>query len=558
MIHSDKETAQLTVQAAMTHGIKHVVISPGSRNAPLIIEWNAYPEIEKYKIVDERSAGFFALGLSQYLKEPVALVCTSGTALLNYYPAITEAFYSNIPLAVLSADRPESLIDIGDGQTIRQKNVYQNHIAFSCHLNENNSLENEKVLKEALSILKSKQAPIHINIPFSEPLYEKIENALVTYNPKETNEKESLLDEQPWSESELEHYAHVWNQSKRKMVLVGLHEPDDMLYTQLKHFLKDPSVVVLTETTSNMYHEEFFNHIDRLIFPWSQEEFDRLKPEILITIGGQIVSKKIKALLRKSPPKHHWHIDKFWELNTFHVLTKYFDISPQLFFSQFFFLTEVQESEYFNNFKAIEQKRKISHTEYLKHLPFSDLKVYELIESKIPAHYHIQFSNSAAIRYAQFFKWGKAKAIRCNRGASGIDGSTSTAVGYAVKNNQPTLLITGDLSFFYDSNAFWNSHISKNFKVIIINNGGGGIFRFIPGPTSTNALDFFETPHNLTAKAICQQYELQYFKAQDIRELHTILSEFFSFENQPCVLEIFTPQEKNADALKEYFKALNS
>ena len=557
MIHSTKVLAQQVVQASCSNGIKKVVLSPGSRNAPLIIEYNAYPEIEKYSLVDERSAAFFALGMALQTGEPVALVCTSGSALLNYYPAIAEAYYSDVPLLIISADRPKKLIDIGDGQTIRQENVFANHIWYSANLIEENPERNSNILQEAFKVFNQKKGPVHINVPFSEPIYDTTETLFSEASlwKKETKQN-TLLDEIPLELEALQPLADAWNASERKMVIVGVSRPDEMLQTQLSHLAKDPSVIVLTESTSNVSHPHFINHIDRLIFPLSSEDFAQLKPDILVTIGGQVVSKKIKSLLRANPPKEHWHIDRNRSLDTYHVLTQHIDKSPQLFFSQFFFLTQLNQSSYRDTFLQINQQRDDRHQVFFKEISYSDLFIYHEINRHLPDDVQTVFSNSAAIRYAQFFDWKKSPFMTCNRGTSGIDGSTSTAVGFAVASEKATLFVTGDLSFFYDSNAFWNTYIPKNFRIIVVNNNGGGIFRFIPGPTTTNTLDFFETPHHLTAEHICKMHGLHYLSVSNAEELQNTWKDFYAESETPKLLEIFTPQKHNADVLKAYFNSM--
>lgn len=558
MKHSNKIVAQQVISALITNNIEKAVISPGSRNAPLIIELNAYDSIEKYSIVDERSAAFFALGMAQQTQKPVALVCSSGSALLNYYPAIAEAYYSNIPLVIISADRPKHLIDIGDGQTIRQENVYQNHIHCSANLTENGLHDNETVLGEAIHKLAQFSGPIHINVPFSEPLYEVTDELLIEAKLKNNEEKTtSLLAEEPLDVDDLQKFADIWNSASKKMVILGVHPPDDMLQTQLDHIAKDPSVIVLTETTSNVNNANFIACIDKVIFPFTNDDFEKFQPEILLTFGGMVVSKKIKELLRNNPPEQHWHVDVNKAMDTFHCLTHHFPVSVSLFFSQFFFLTKCKESVYQQNWLAASKNREIRHKEFIASVPFSDLKVFDIIQNSVPESLAIQFSNSSTIRYAQLFHWSKKHTINCNRGTSGIDGSNATAIGAAIANKKMTLLITGDLSFFYDSNALWNKYIPKDFRIILINNSGGGIFRFIPGPTTTNTLDFFETPHNFTAKQLCEMYHFDYTTAKDTEDIQNKLTDFFENSNNPKLLEIFTPQDKNAVILKDYFNFIS-
>ena len=301
-----KELAQLVISACTQFNIETVVISPGSRNAPLTIGFYNHPAIETLSIVDERCAAFFALGIAQQTQKPVAILCTSGSALLNYYPAIAEAFYSNIPLVVISADRPKHLIDIGDGQTIRQENVFENHILFSANLIENAKYKtrNSQLIGEALQISVSQKGPVHINVPFDEPLYETVEE-LVPFNFP--NISLSSLDNSHINYQEL---ANVWNAAEKKMILVGVNYPDAELHQLMDFYADDESVLLLTETTSNLHHEKAINSIDQLIFSLNESQFQDLKPEVLITFGGMIISKKIKQFLRKYQPKHHWNLFK--------------------------------------------------------------------------------------------------------------------------------------------------------------------------------------------------------------------------------------------------------
>ena len=546
------ELAQLTIASCIAHQLEHVVISPGSRNAPLTIGFYNHPNIKTYSIVDERCAAFFALGLAQQLQKPVAVVCTSGSALLNYYPAVSEAFYSDIPLVVISADRPKHLIDIGDGQTVRQENVFENHCLFSANLivNDGSKDENLNLLDYALRVATYENGPVHINVPFDEPLYDVVDEIL-TLEPANTE-----IGEEPIALEELEQYASIWNSSTKKMVLIGANYPDELLQVQLNKIIEDDSVIVVTETTSNVYNKQFINSIDKVIFPLDAIDFEALQPEILLTLGGMIVSKKIKQYLRKHQPKHHWHVDSKKAFDTYFCLDKHFDISPQLFFSQFFFLTSAIESEYQSSWLKIKEHRGTQHATYLESCPYSDLKVFESVLESIPNNTHLQLGNSSIIRYTQLFDMNTSLDIFCNRGTSGIDGSTSTAIGAAHVNKNQTLFITGDISFFYDSNALWNKHIKNDFRIILINNNGGGIFKVIPGPKATNALSYFETPHGLTAMQLCEMYKIEYSTANNLNELNVSLPDFYTESEHPKLLEVFTPSQENDTVLKEYFKAI--
>lgn len=557
MIYSTKEFAQLASFYCQENEIQNIIISPGSRNAPLTINFTNNPFFTCYSIVDERSAAFFALGIAQQTQQPTVLICTSGSALLNYYPAIAEAFYSDIPLLIISADRPKHLLEIGDGQTIRQENVFSNHIVKSIALSEEIPL-NENAFNFNECILKAIQekGPVHINIPFDEPLYNTTEKTN-SFTKFKKEEKYSLLEETPIHVDYLQKFADKWKKSTKKIVLIGVHYPSELLQKQIEHLIKDPSVLVLTETTSNIFHPRIINGIDKLLASLNEEELKDLKPEILLTLGGMVVSKKIKHFLRKYQPKEHWHVHPKWKQDTFHCLTEHFKISGTLFFSQFFFLTKPKKSNYQAYF--LKKKKEITEKQdlFLKNAPYSDLKVFDTIFKHLPKEkLQVQLANSATIRYSQLFDLPNTLRVFCNRGTSGIDGSTSTAVGASLAKNEQTLFITGDISFFYDSNALWNKYLKSNFRIILINNTGGGIFRFIEGPKSTNSLEYFETPHHLDAKNICNMHKIEYLKVTDLTHLKKEMAGFYTTSNRPKLLEIKTPKELNDIILKEYFTFL--
>lgn len=553
MKFSNKKLSQTITQLCLAKGIRNIVISPGSRNAPLTIGFTENKNFINYSIVDERCAAFFALGIAQQLDEPVALVCSSGSALLNYYPAISESFYSDIPLVILSADRPSELINIGDGQTIQQENVFQNHILESANCIEGDAynLFNEAIINLALNTAISKKGPVHINLPFSEPLYKTIENLTITAKSTPILVAAKKVNE------DLNPFVKKWNGAKRKLILVGVLKPNSIEKKYLDILAKDESIIVLTETTSNLHDKNFFPAIDQLIASFDKNELIDFEPEILLTFGGMVISKKIKALLRDYSPKEHWHIDPKKANDTFFYLTHHFKTTVNLFFNEFLPKIVTVKSNYQSNYLSVKEYRLKKHKKYISIIPYSDLKIFSAIVNIMPKNMQLQLSNSSTIRYAQFFNFDKRIDVFCNRGTSGIDGSTSTAIGAAVVSKKETLCVTGDLSFLYDSNALWNNYIPSNFKIIVINNGGGGIFRILPGEKNTNNFDtFFETKHQFTALHLCEMYNLEYTMIHRESELNQNLKSFFSSSNTPKLLEIFTPSEINDQILLEYFNFL--
>jgi len=545
--------AQSILQIFLAKGITNIIISPGSRNAPLTIGFASNPAFQCYSIADERVAAFFALGIAQQTRKPTVIVCTSGSALLNYYPALSEAFYSEIPLIVISADRPQSKIDIGDGQTIRQQNVFENHSVYNANLTEEASEENDRKINEAINASIDKKGPVHINAPFEEPLYETVSELTVNSTIFASAKEKQTID----IKEELSEYVNLWNKASRKLILVGVNEPNSITQTTIDTFANDDSVVVMTENTSNLHHPTFISNIDTIITPFTAEDFEAFRPEILVTFGGMIVSKRIKAFLRKYQPKHHWHIDTLRAYDTFGCLTKHFVAEPNTFFETFLPLISKTESNYFNQIKEIQTLRSEKHKIYLSKIPFTDLKVFEKVIQSLPKNSQLQISNSSAIRYAQLIPIDHSIEVYCNRGTSGIDGSTSTAIGAAFANPKPTIFVTGDIGFLYDSNALWNNYIPKNFKIILINNGGGGIFRILPGHEETPVFNtFFETSHKLTAEHLAKMYGLNYFVANDEISLIQGLNTLYAQNDKPSILEVFTPTLENDAVLLQYFKEL--
>lgn len=547
--YSAKRSIQLLGHILSSYGIQDIVISPGSRNAPLAIHFSELDNFNSYSIVDERSAAFVALGMSKNIKKPVAITCTSGSAAANYYPAITEAFYSNIPLLILTADRPADYVDIFDGQTIRQKDIYKNHSYGDFQLledsKENSETENFDIIKKAVELCIEKQGPVHINIPLEEPLYNLVSEMPVFSIVEKTIQKKPY--EIP------SNLIAEWHLSKRVLILVGTRDYSEELEMQLNQLVKNHSVVVLSEVNSNLKNDKFFSHIDRYIFNFSEEDFKTFAPDLLITIGQNVVSKKVKYFLRKAQPKSQWHIDPFWQPDTFFALTEKIETRPEIFFGQFLNKINLEPQAYYNLWDNLRDKKDVKHVEYCRKIGFSDFKLFENLAEKIPQSCNIHFSNSSAIRYAQLFHFTQ-KNIYCNRGTSGIEGSTSTAMGYAMKSENPTLLVTGDISFFYDINGLWNQYIPPYVRIIVFNNGGGDIFKIIPGPDSTNALDeFILTKHNRTAERLAEDFGFDYFKVEDELTMERVLEHFFQHSYQPKILEVDTKLIENAQILKDYF-----
>jgi 2-succinyl-5-enolpyruvyl-6-hydroxy-3-cyclohexene-1-carboxylate synthase len=554
---SDKKNISLLADIFTKRGFKNIIISPGSRNAPIVISFANNSNINSFSIVDERSAAFFALGMSLQTNNLTAIACTSGSAVLNYAPAIAEAYYQKIPLLVLTGDRPAHLINVGDGQTINQKDVFKNIIKASYELPENIDDQKSKdkaniLINKALDdCLYLEPGPVHINLPFDEPIYGTTDFApngevIITEN------KTKILD--------LNKVIDSINNSEKVMLIAGQEQFNETLNIQLNSLSKNRKFAVLTETTSNLAGQYFIDVIDNVTSTISDEEANKFKPDIVVSFGGQVVSKMIKKFLRTNKPAVHYHICASGDsMDTFQTKSQTIVLSPEIFFENLI-KSNISGSEYSNLWIERKKRTDKKRTEYLNKLYYCDLKIHDIILSNLKPNTTLHLGNSTPVRYSQLFGTIDGVIYQSNRGVSGIDGQVSTAVGYSYFSEKENILITGDLGFLYDSNGLMNNYIPDNLKIIVINNQGGGIFRFIPGPDTTPNLEkFFEAKHNWSAKYICKAFDMNYYSTNQEKSYETDIINFVSSKIKgPALLEIFTPNEYNAKILREYFEFLKS
>jgi len=535
-------------------GIEQVVLSPGSRNAPLMVGFSEDSSFKCHSVVDERSAAFFALGLIQASRKPVAVVCTSGSALLNYFPAVAEAFYSDLPLVVVSADRPAQLLEIGDGQTIQQVGVYGKHIEgqFNCLEEEDRLTENLEGIQGLLSVCLHRQGPVHLNVPLAEPLYDLVEEPYqLPERFRQTMVAESL------SPSEHSGLQSTWAQAQKILIVTGVLEPGSISFETIDGLLQDPRVLWMTETTSNLHHPKAVWGIDQLITGLDSQQRAALQPDLLISLGGMVVSKRIKAFLRKYQPNTHYHIHPKKAYDSYFSLTAHIPADPESVLAQLPITAKEEAGSYQRQWLALRDQRIDKQASFMEAAGYSDLAVYKRLLAALPARSVLQLANSTAIRYSQLFDLTKEQAVYCNRGTSGIDGSSSTAIGYANASKRQTVLVTGDLSFFYDSNALWLNDVPESFRIVVINNSGGGIFRILPDARKmTHFTTFFETRHQRTAEGLAKAYGWHYKKADDMPSLEQALTDFFQPSDGPAILEISTPPANNDTVLADYFKTL--
>ena len=547
-------------------GIRYAVFSPGSRSAPLVVAFSQTPEIECIVIPDERVAGYFALGLAQQTQKPVVVICTSGTAVLNLGPSLCEAHYQHISMLYLTADRPVGAEEKGENQAISQAHLFHKMTNGSYDIDGDMDTEVEE-LKWTLQSFsemidettESVPGPVHINVRLSEPLYEFADEAPVNYNlPALTGVKET-----PISAKALEALNKEVKPSAKKLLIVGMKNADKQFAKKLEILSQRPDVVVLAETLSNSAEvTRGICNYDACLRWIEVENPAGLGPEVVITLGDQIISKKIRQFLKARKPKYHWDISPynvFRGHNIFDVPTVTEVISESAFLD-YLIESPIVESPYAVQWQALNKTCQRLTNQYLQKIEFSDLKVFELLTKAFPAKAHIQYGNSTPIRYSNFFRHDASVHVNSNRGASGIDGCVSTAAGAAYATKQLTICVVGDVSFFYDSNALWSDYLSPDLRIIVINNSGGNIFRLLNGPTKVDDFEkFFETKHNLNARHLAEMYDIPYYFCDHKERLEKILATFFHPHNgKPAMLEIKTDGALSAEIYKGYFEFLKT
>ena len=559
-ITTDKLSARVIAALLAAHGVGRVFISPGSRNTPLTVALARTPELDCLPVIDERSAGFMALGASIQSGEPVAICCTSGTALLNYAPAVAEAYYRRVPLIVISADRPEEWIDQDDSQTLWQQNALAPYVKRSCDISARLDFANgewwvNRVVNDLLiEAVSGQRGPVHINVRLDAPL-----NRTAPVPVLAEREIRRVMPEPQLRPEEARALGESLAAPRRVLVIAGFLPPDNRLNRALQTFASAPNVAVLAESISNLHGPWLIGNIDSVMRTLTPEMRRDLAPDIVLTIGGALVSRMVKEWIRSlSPSVEHWQIGPSdVTVDCFKHLTTRVDIRPDLFFRQT--ATPMRRaggaSDYASLWRSAADEAARRHDEYCSSVPWSDLRAFEVMFPMIPRSWNLHLSNGTPIRYAQLVPHGHIHRTDCNRGVSGIDGCTSTALGASIANPKGvTLLISGDMSFQYDIAALASPHMTARFKMVVICNGGGGIFSFIPSTRDLPELDrFFTVGTRLPLRDLCNGYGIEYHEASSEEELRAAFPRFAAPSSRPALLAIHTPGEVSARVLREYF-----
>lgn len=503
-----------TLALLLRHGVRHMVLCPGSRNAAIVHTVCRIPDFRTHTATDERCAGFMAIGLADATGEPVAVVVTSGSALANLHPAACEAYYRQVPVVFISADRPAAWIGQMDGQTMPQAGALGEMVRMCVSLPEGDLWHANRLLNEALlcCTARSPRGPVHINLPVAEPIYdfsaERLPEARQIRLCRDLTECFTPPETRVRAVSHPQDEDTVMADHWRVLIVCGQLRPGEVPADEMRRLWTLHSPHIIAENLSNLPLCSYAN-ADRI--DWS-----RMMPvDRLITVGGHIVSKELKQHFRTHRPLEHWHVSEdgavadLFGCQTVAVQARARD-----------FLLGMMEHCH----EQIAPPYPPARSGWTKDVRIELLQEFFRL---LPEDAALHLANSSSVRLAQlalerwyFSPWAKLSSvptILCNRGINGIEGSLSTAVGYALaRPERPVFVLIGDLSFFYDRNALWTSPLPRNLHILLLNDGGGSIFHTLPLPTEPEASRrAIMGTHTLSARHTALQHGLAYFHGQE-------------------------------------------
>ena len=557
-MYSNKENVNILTALLVAHHIDYAVVCPGSRNAPIVHNLVTCPDIECHPVTDERSAGFYALGLAQATGRPVVVCVTSGSALLNLLPAVAEAYYQHVPLVVISADRPAEWIDQLDGQTIPQPDALGRFVRKAVTLpildlrsslftlgsqselrllSLNPSLHpsslhwhcNRLVNEALLGCRQQGGGPVHINVPLDEPLYQFTVPELA---------QERFLSLAPSTSNRLSLSLCVeeFVAARRPMIIVGQLSLEKLMLEDFRDVVEH--ALVLNESLSIGCGG---CHFDELLA--AGEIPDDMKPDFLLYLGNMLVSKHMRQFLRNLPDIPMWQVCEDGQLRdtTMHF-TGMIEGHPADVLSMLGQQLDKRKCHLNPSFvewwdeQLAEEDNKLETA----NLSYSSSLAVKMLEERIgdARDCYTHYANSTAVRLANQYA---AHYVYCNRGVNGIEGSLSTAAGFSLVVDEAVYCVIGDLSFFYDSNALWNDELRDNLRILLLNNGGGGIFEKFEGLKDSPARErFVMAQHKASAEGICQSYDVRYRPARNIEELQKGIDWLMSTDDErPLLLEVF-------------------
>lgn len=552
MFRGEKNTPVIAA-ICKAHNLEDVIICPGSRSAPLTLAFVRNSHFRCKTVIDERTAGYVALGIAQQKKKPVIIVCTSGTAALNLSSAIAEAYYQQVPLLVLTADRPEAWIDQLDGQAIRQQRIYDAFVHRSWHLSgelyhPDDLWHTQRIINEAILLSKAKQGPVHINIAFREPLYQLPD---INNYSLQVIQHISNLDAISFSHPKITEILH---DCKKLWLIFAQDAYDVFLAPLLQQGIDTLNWTVIHESLSNLPISGSIKNISEVL---GFDSITNQTPDVVVYFGKQIVSKKLKQYLRNITNLQVIQVGELPADPLQHLHTYIHAPAHQVV--QFMLKSKiVGNKDFYNHWLYASQKAAQLFSEFLTHAPYSDLTAIAYLRKSLSENIVVHWGNSTPVRYAQLTENLNLpfQLHYCNRGTSGIDGSVSTAVGHALANpGRKHVAIVGDLSFQYDCNALWVNDFPNNLLIIVINNSGGNIFRLIDGSSQVAELEtWFETRRNHHFQNLSAHFGLSYRRCTTMDELHLLCAELPQITHG--VVEVVTDPVLSAQVFKEFYQYL--
>lgn len=561
-MYSNKENVNILTSLLLEYGVSDAVVCPGSRNAPIVHNLSVCEAIRCRPVTDERSAAFYALGLAIATRRPTVVCVTSGSALLNVMPAVAEAAYQHVPLVVISADRPQQWIDQLDGQTIPQSDALGRFVRKAVQLPEPHNDEERwmcrRLVNEAMHLATCRQgAPVHINVPISEPLFEFNTEQLPQLsrfnNIKRAAIKDASMD-----------MPDAFHEAKRPMIVIGQLAHGTVSHETIRSLSE--KYVVMSEPLSNpsymtIHFDEAIRYIVSDNSSINDDEDDKTAyyPDYVIYVGDTLVSKPARHFLRNAKaPSCLITPDAADIHDPLMTLTDIVECDTDSINALLASLCDAPDTDERCRFHDRWQSFLDAYAAHAdayapEYSQMATVKYFEEQLADLDIDICVHYANSSAVRlaciYAQHYVW-------CNRGVNGIEGSLSTAAGFSLATHDMTVCVIGDLSFFYDQNALWNSNLRGNLRIILLNNRGGGIFRQLPGLSDSPAADdLVMASHENTAQGICTQNDIGYMSAKNMDEMQIGVVTLLTRESErPMLLEVFTDSNDDVKALEKYFK----
>lgn len=561
-MYSNKENVNILTSLLLEYGVSDAVVCPGSRNAPIVHNLSVCEAIRCRPVTDERSAAFYALGLAIATRRPTVVCVTSGSALLNVMPAVAEAAYQHVPLVVISADRPQQWIDQLDGQTIPQSDALGRFVRKAVQLPEPHNDEERwlcrRLVNEAMHLATCRQgSPVHINVPISEPLFE-FDTEQLPQLSRFNNIKRAAIKDASMDMPEAFHDA------TRPMIVIGQLAHGTISHETIRSLSE--KYVVMSEPLSNpsymtIHFDEAIRYIVSDNSSINDDEDDKTAyyPDYVIYVGDTLVSKPARRFLRNAKaPSCLITPDAADIHDPLMTLTDIVECDTDSINALLASLCDAPDTDERCRFHDRWQSFLDAYAAHAdayapEYSQMATVKYFEEQLADLDIDICVHYANSSAVRlaciYAQHYVW-------CNRGVNGIEGSLSTAAGFSLATHDMTVCVIGDLSFFYDQNALWNSNLRGNLRIILLNNRGGGIFRQLPGLSDSPAADdLVMASHENTAQGICTQNDIGYLSAKSMDEMQIGIVTLLTRESErPMLLEVFTDSNDDVKALEKYFK----